>query len=319
VPKRQPTLKSNTPVTPIRSPSPELPPICPVNAPAPNLPPDHPLSPPLNPTSTTSVSHSSPSPDLDPSLDLSIALRRERQQVRAPGDWWILPHEPTPAIPSESKYSEHENNEDEQSSSANDEESEENDQDCDEFAGAAHDLDPKSLRQALARSDTDKWQEAAKLEMDSHSLNGTWELVDLPPGAKTIGSGWVFRLKRNADGSIERYKARLVTKGYSQHPGFDYTEVFAPTFCYAAICTVIALAAVNNLHLCSVDISHAFLSGDLEETIYMHQAEGFHKGSSNQVYHLHKLLYGLKQAARQWNKKLHDALTTMGFKQLESD
>jgi Reverse transcriptase (RNA-dependent DNA polymerase) len=281
VPKRQPTLKSNAPVTPIRSPSPELPPIHPVNVPAPNLLPDHPLSPPLNPTLTTSVSHSSPSPDLDPSLDLPIVLWHERQQVRAPGDWWILPCEPTPAIPSESEHSEHENDEDEQSSSANNEESEENDEDCDEFAGAAHDLDPKSLRQALARFNTDKWQEAAKLEMDSHSLNGTWELVNLPPGAKTIGSGWVFWLKRNADGSIEQYKAHLITKSYSQHPGFDYTEVFAPTFCYAAICTVIALAAVNNLHLRSVDISHAFLNGDLEETIYMHQAEGFHKGSSN--------------------------------------
>jgi hypothetical protein len=151
VPKRQPTLKSNTPVTPIHSPSPELPPIRPVNAPAPNLLPDRPLSPPLNPTSTTSVSHSSPSPDPDPSLDLPIALRRERRQVRAPGDWWILPPEPTLAIPSESKHSEHVNNEDEQSSSENDEESEENDENCDEFAGAAHDLDPKSLRQALLK------------------------------------------------------------------------------------------------------------------------------------------------------------------------
>jgi Reverse transcriptase (RNA-dependent DNA polymerase) len=319
VPKQQPTLKSNTPVTPICSSLPELPPIHPVNAPAPNLLPDHPLSPPLNLTSTTSVSHSSPSPDPDPSLDLPIALQHKRWQVRAPGDWWIFPREPTPAIPSESEHSEHKNNEDKQSSSANDEESEENDEDCDEFAGAAHDSDPKSLRQALARSNADKWQEAAKLEMDSHSLNKTQELVDLPPGAKTIGSGWFFWLKCNADGLIEQYKARLVAKGYSQHPGFDYTEVFTPTFCYAAICTVIALAAVNNLHLCSVDIFHAFLNGDLEETIYMHQAEGFHKGSSNQVYHLRKLLYGLKQAARQWNKKLHNALTTMGFKQLESN
>ena len=155
--------------------------------------------------------------------------------------------------------------------------------------------------------------------MDSHASNETWELVDLPPGAKTIGCGLVFQLKCNADGSIEQYKARLVTKGYSQCPGFDYTEVFAPTFCYAAIWTIIMLAAVNDLHLCSVNISHAFLNGDLEETIYMHQAEGFHSGSSNKVYLLQKSLYGLKQAARQWNKKLHNALASMGFKQLDSD
>ena len=139
------------------------------------------------------------------------------------------------------------------------------------------------------------WQEAAKLEMESHHLNGTWKLVNLPPGAKTIGSEWVFQLKCNADGSIEWYKARLIAKGYSQHFGFDYTEIFAPTFWYAAICTII------------------------KEMIYMCQAKDFHMGSSNQVYHLRKLLYGLKQAARQLNKKLHDTLATMGFKQLESD
>ena len=104
--------------------------------------------------------------------------------MRAPGDWWILPREPTPAISSESEDSGHED-EDEQSSTQDEE-------GCDEFAGAAHDLDPKSLRQALGRSDGHKWQEAAKLEMESHKSNGTWELVDLPPGAKTIGSGWVF-------------------------------------------------------------------------------------------------------------------------------
>jgi hypothetical protein len=209
---------------------------------------------------------------------------------------------PTPAIGSDSEDSDYEN-----------------DDDSAEFAGAAHDLDPKSLKAALRRSDGDKWQEAAKLEMDNHSSNGTWELVDLPPGAKCINSGWVFRLKRNADGSIERYKARLVAKGYSQRPGFDYNEVFAPTFRYAAIRTIIALAAINNLHLRSVDISHAFLNGDLEETIYMRQAEGFHEGSSNRVCRLIKSLYGLKQASRQWNKRLHDVLISMGFKRLESD
>ena len=99
--------------------------------------------------------------------------------------------------------------------------------------------------------------------------NGTWELVDLPPGVKCISSGWVFHVKCNADGSIEHYKAHLVAKGYSQCPGFDYTEVFAPTFRYAAIRTIIALAPINDLHLRSIDISHAFINGDLEETIYM--------------------------------------------------
>ena len=91
-------------------------------------------------------------------------------------------------------------------------------------------------------------------------------MIDLPPGAKCISSGWVFWVKRNADGSIECYKAHLVAKGYSQRPGFDYTEVFAPTFRYAAICTIITLAAINDLHLHSIDISHAFINGDQSQT-----------------------------------------------------
>ena len=161
------------------------------------------------------------------------------------------------------------------------------------------DLDPKSFKAALKRSDGDKWQEAADAEMDNHQNNKTWDLVDLPPGAKCIPSGWVFRLKRNADGSIERYKARLVAKGYSQRPGLDFNEVFSPTFRFAAIRTIITLAAINDLHLHSVDISHAFLNGDLEETIYMRQAEGYHKGGPNRVCRLLKSLYGLRQASRQ--------------------
>ena len=156
-----------------------------------------------------------------------------------PTEWWKVRH-PTPAVGSDSEDSDIES-----------------DEDSAEFAVAAHDLDPKSRKAALQCSDGDKWQEAAKLEMDTHISNGTWKLVDLPPGAKCINSGWVFCLKHNADGSIERYKARLVAKGYSQRPGFDYNEVFAPTFRFAAIRTIIALAALNNLHLVIVStISH---------------------------------------------------------------
>jgi len=284
------------PIQANRSPSPEIPP----DIPAPlNLPPDAPATPPVDPIPLEPVTPTShPSSEPETSSSLPIALRRAKRNVRPPGEWWKL-REPTPAISSDSEDGD--------------------DDDFAEFAGAAHDLDPKSMRQALQHSDGDKWKEAAKSEMDNHASNGTWKLVDLPPGAKCIGSGWVFRLKRNADGSIERYKARLVAKGYSQRPGFDYTEVFSPTFRYAAIRTIIALAALNDLHLHSVDISHAFLNGDLEETIYMRQAEGFHTGSPNTVCLLIKSLYGLKQASRQWNKKLHDALVSMGFKRLESD
>ena len=108
-----------------------------------------------------------------------------------------------------------------------------------------------------------------------HLQNQDWEIVKLPPGKKVIGSGWVYRVKRNADGSIERYKGRLVAKGFSQRPGLDYTEVFAPTARQASIRLILALAAIEDLHLHSINISHAFINGKLEEEVYMEQPQGF--------------------------------------------
>jgi len=99
--------------------------------------------------------------------------------------------------------------------------------------------------------------------------NGTWEIVPLPKDRQAIGSKWVFKVKRNSDGSVEKYKARVVAKGFSQCPEVDYTEVFAPTFRMASIRTIIALSAIHDYHLHSIDVSSAFLNGDLKEEIYM--------------------------------------------------
>ena len=120
----------------------------------------------------------------------------------------------------------------------------------------------------------------------------------MPPSRKAIGCRWVFKVKRKADGTIERYKARLVAKGFSQRPGFDFNETFAPTAKFAAIRTILALSGLHDLHLHSIDISHAFINGDLDEEVYMQQPEGFPLGRPNQVLWLWKSIYGLKQASR---------------------
>lgn len=94
---------------------------------------------------------------------------------------------------------------------------------------------PKSFVEALRRSDGEKWRKPAEEEVEALLKNGTWEYVKLPPGRKAIGSKWVFKIKRNADGSIDRYKGRLVAKGYSQRPGIDFNEVFSPTVQWNAL------------------------------------------------------------------------------------
>ena len=144
--------------------------------------------------------------------------------------------------------------------------------------------------------------------------NGTWEYVELPPGAKVVDSKWVFIIKHKSDGSIERYKGQVVAKGFSQRPGFEYTEdaTFSPTYRPASLCLILALAAKHKLHLRTVDISHAFLLGNpLKEEIYMRQPSGFHQGGPNTVCKLILPIYGLKQAARLWNEKLHSVLSTI--------
>ena len=173
--------------------------------------------------------------------------------------------------------------------------------------------EPTSYRQSQQRSDKDLWHKACEEEMEAHRLNGTWEIVKLPPGKRAIGSRWFMKVKTNADGSLDRYKARMVAKGYSQRPGFDFKETFAPTVRYSTIRIILAIAALEDLELRSLDISHAYLNGELEEEIYMRQPEGFEVGGPEYVCKLNKSLYGLKQAGRVWNKKLHSVLLSMGF------
>jgi len=89
--------------------------------------------------------------------------------------------------------------------------------------------EPLSYAEAMRCPDAEQWKQAALEELNAHSTNGTWKLVPRPTGKKVIGSKWVFKVKCNTDRSIERYKGRLVAKGYNQRPGFDYIEIFAPT------------------------------------------------------------------------------------------
>ena len=134
-----------------------------------------------------------------------------------------------------------------------------------EYCNLGSEGEPLTYADAMRSPDKDKWLAAMREEIESHRVNGTWQVCALPPGKRAIGCKWVFRLKRNADGSIERYKARLVAQGFSQRPGFEYTEIFAPTIRLSTMRLILAQAALEDYHMVTVDISHAFINGDLDE------------------------------------------------------
>jgi hypothetical protein len=162
------------------------------------------------------------------------------------------------------------------------------------------DAEPKSYREAMRGPDSELWHQAMVREMEAHLENGTWELVKLPHGRKAIGYKWVFKVKRNPDGTVERYKPRLVAKGFGQRPGVDFDETFAPTTKWAALRAILALAALENLELESIDISNAYLNGELHDVdVYMQQPDGFAERDSTWVARLLKGLYGLKQGGRE--------------------
>ncbi|CAI7866509.1 unnamed protein product [Closterium sp. NIES-53] len=172
--------------------------------------------------------------------------------------------------------------------------------------------EPATLKEALESSDAEEWKKAMESELKSIEENGTWELVELPKGRKAITSKWLFKIKSDADGKIERYKSRLVAKGYQQKEKVDYKELFAPVVKLTTLRTLLAGAAIKGWVVKQMDVTTAFLNGVLEEEIFMAQPEGFDDGSGR-VLRLKKALYGLKQTPRQWYLKLRGVLEEIGL------
>lgn len=137
-------------------------------------------------------------------------------------------------------------------------------------------------------------------ELAALETNNTWEITSLPLGKKVIGCKWVYKVKFLADGSLDKFKACLVAKDYTQVEGEDYHNMFAPVVKMQTFRTVLALATTKNWPIYQLDINSAFLYGDLVEEVYMEMPKGHPLyGTPNIVCRLLKSLYGMKQASRQ--------------------
>ncbi|KAJ6733370.1 hypothetical protein OIU74_005177 [Salix koriyanagi] len=164
------------------------------------------------------------------------------------------------------------------------------------------------------------WHTAMKDEIAALYENSTWSLVPYDPSMNIVGSRWVYKIKRQANGDIDRYKARLVARGFTQQEGIDYSETFSPVVKPTTVRLVLTIAVSKGWQIRQLDAHNAFLNGSLREVVYMQQPPGFvNTALPTHVCRLHKSLYGLKQAPRAWYMRLYDFLMTIGFRASKSE
>ena len=178
--------------------------------------------------------------------------------------------------------------------------------------------DDPTLEEALKRSDAELWKEAINSEKTSLIAKNVYEEIDeslLPKGCKPLPSKGVCKIKRDIKGDIDKYKVRIVAKGFRQVAGRDYDEVFAPTARQATFRLLCSHAVEHDLELRQFDVSTAFLNGELEEEVYIKLPEEL----GGKVWRLKKALYGLKQAARAWHIKLREVMTKIKYRASDVD
>jgi len=179
------------------------------------------------------------------------------------------------------------------------------------------DLEPTTSAQA--RKDP-KWHQAMSDEFNALIRNGTWQLIPASSNQNVVGCKWIFRTKRHSNGSIDKYKACLVAKGFHQRPDVDYYDTFSPVIKPTIIRLVLNITISSEWTLRQFDVNNTFLQGTLTEQVYMYQPPGFiDKDFPSHVCKLQKAIYGLKEAPRAWFHELKTFLLQSGFQNSHAD
>lgn len=173
--------------------------------------------------------------------------------------------------------------------------------------------EPKTYKEAMSRKDASEWQKAIKRELQTLKDNNTWKSCEKPVGEKTVSSKWVFKIK-----NCDQYKARLVARGFEQNDMLDSCEIYAPVAKLSTFRLFVSVATKLKLPIYQMDVTGAFLYGNIDETVYLELPEGAYSGNKN-VVKLNKSLYGLKKSPKYWNDKFNSVIIKQGFVRSLSD
>jgi hypothetical protein len=177
--------------------------------------------------------------------------------------------------------------------------------------------EPRGFAEACEHS---HWKKVMDIKYEALEKNRTWHLVPRSNARNVIDSKWVYKVKKNADGALDRYKARLVVKGFKQRYGIDYEDTFSLVVKAATIRIVLSIAVTKGWCLRQLDVQNAFLHQVLEEEVYMNQPPGYEDPKfPNHVCRLDKAIYGLKQAPQAWYSRLSTKLVQLGFETSKAD
>ena len=185
----------------------------------------------------------------------------------------------------------------------------------------AEGLEPMTIEEAKMQPDWLKWEEAINAELKSLDDANTWNMVERPKNTNIVSCKWVFKIKKNTAGEIDKYKACLVACGFTQQYGINYHETYALVARLTSLRLILAITACHDWDINVFDFHSAFLNSKLDdnEVIYMELPPGFNKQGRNIVARLCIAIYSSKQGALKWYQRLYTTLQDLGFTRMEAD